>query len=84
MDNSPAVATSTTPHIKEVWFDYITHPAGASGEVAIVHVYYVWTDGAQTCRYRPSGAWLCVHAGAGWPDAMEACDHIAILEDVLS
>lgn len=72
-------AHSTTPRVSKVWYDRITHPAGASGEVAIVHVYFDWTDGAQTCRCRPDGAWLCVHPGAGWPDACETCQHIELL-----
>lgn len=72
-------APSTAPRITKVWRDVITHPAGASGEVAIVHVYFDWSDGAQTCRCRPDGAWLCVHPGADWPDAVTECKHIYAL-----
>lgn len=72
-------APSPAPRISKIWRDVITHPAGASGEVAIVHVYYDWTDGAQTCRCQPAGEYLCVHPGTGWPDALESCDHIAAL-----
>ena len=77
---TPATPTHSPARITNIWRDVITHPAGASGEVAIVHVYYDWTDGAQTCRCRPDGAWLCVHPGTSWPDALEACDHIEHIE----
>ena len=79
---APAVATSTTPHIKSVWFDHITHPAGASATVTVQHEYVDWTDGAQTVRPNViGGAWLCVHPGTSWPDACEYCAHIEALTD---
>lgn len=74
-ENSP----TAVPDITRIWTDQIMHPAGAYRSVAVIHTYIDWSDGAQTAR--AAGApWLCVHAGAGWPDAMCACKHIAALK----
>ena len=80
--SAPAVeeqAPSPAPHIKSVWFSKVTHPAGASRTAVVIHEYINWTDGAQTARAGFSGGWLCVHPGAGWPDACETCQHIELL-----
>lgn len=81
--SAPAVeeqAPSPAPHIKSVWFSKVTHPAGASREVVINHEYVDWTDGAQTVRPNViGGAWICVHAGTSWPDAVTECNHIHAL-----
>ena len=75
-EQSPAPAVA--PEVENIRNYYITVPAGASREAQVLMRAVDWSDGAQTVREN-AGAWICVHAGAGWPDACETCQHIELL-----
>lgn len=73
-----APAPSPAPSVKNIRNYDVVVPAGASREVTVEHRAVDWTDGAQTVREN-FGPWICIHAGACWPDAVTECKHIELL-----